>query len=437
MKSKQTINGLYKVQIKSIWEYLRHAPSAFWMICFYLFVEYFRPQSIYTAIDIIPYGQLAIILSIMFYVFDRERIWVINIENKLIVFFALVIIISGLLAFSPAKSADEWVHFTQWFLVYFLIINIVNTEEKYFIFYLSFLLYSFKMSQHGFISWANKGFGWDSWGVVGGPGWFHNSGEFGIQLCMFLPLSIYFIMALYKYWGKIKLAFFMLFPFTAMTSIIATSSRGALVGAMATLLWMVIKSENRIKGLIVVSLIGLAAFSFIPEESKQRFEASGEDKTSVTRLIRWQDGIEILNDNPWFGIGYRNWGVYYANHYDRDNYGLPHNIFIDVSAELGYTGLIIFILMIIFTFINNYRTRKLAKDNNNDFIFYTAHGLDAALIGLLVSGSFVSVLYYPFFWINMAMTVSLNYIAKNNKTIKRNEEMSEIEEFQKKHARSS
>jgi hypothetical protein len=42
-----------------------------------------------------------------------------------------------------------------------------------------------------------------------------------------------------------------------------------------------------------------------------------------------------------------------------------------------------------------------------------AHGLDAALWGYLASGFFVTVLYYPFFWINFAMTVALHRAALN------------------------
>jgi hypothetical protein len=42
-----------------------------------------------------------------------------------------------------------------------------------------------------------------------------------------------------------------------------------------------------------------------------------------------------------------------------------------------------------------------------------AHGLDAALIGYLASGFFITVLYYPFFWINFAMTVALHRAALN------------------------
>ena len=81
-------------------------------------------------------------------------------------------------------------------------------------------------------------------------------------------------------------------------------------------------------------------------------------------------------------------------------------------SELGYTGLAGFLLMIFYTFVCNYKTRERIRKslNRNEFLYYMAHGFDAALIGYLVSGFFVSVLYYPYFWINMAMTVALNNI---------------------------
>ena len=78
-------------------------------------------------------------------------------------------------------------------------------------------------------------------------------------------------------------------------------------------------------------------------------------------------------------------------------------------------------------FLNNYQTRKLSlnhtgkkKEIKKRFLYYMAHGLDGALVGYMVSGFFVTVLYYPYFWINMAMTVSLNAVARKqneNKTI--------------------
>jgi O-antigen ligase len=40
---------------------------------------------------------------------------------------------------------------------------------------------------------------------------------------------------------------------------------------------------------------------------------------------------------------------------------LPHNIFVEAGAELGYTGLLAFISLIGVTFLMNYRTRKAAR----------------------------------------------------------------------------
>ena len=55
----------------------------------------------------------------------------------------------------------------------------------------------------------------------------------------------------------------------------------------------------------------------------------------------------------------------------------------------------------------------MKDDRENWFVYYMAHGLDGALVGFIVSGLFVTVLYYPYFWINFAMTVALNGIAKS------------------------
>lgn len=405
------MKDLYAINASAIWAQLKGESASFWLICIYLFLEYVRPQSIYPEIDILPYAFITIVLAFIAYILENSHQRVKNAENKLIVCFLLTILASSTFAYSSDVAFANLDLFLTWFVIYFLIIHIVNTEQRFLIFLLSFLLYNFKMSQHGFLSWAQIGFQFRSWGVTGGPGWFHNSGEFGIELCIFLPLSIYFIIGLREYWGKIKLFFFSLLPFTAIASVIATSSRGALIGSAAALAWMVVKSKTGIKTLLVMSIISFAVYNFLPPEQHKRFQSAGDDKTSTTRLIRWKAGMKMMQENPILGIGYSNWITYYHDFYGNNITGLPHNTFIDAGAELGYTGLAIFVMMILYTFINNARTRKLALAVDNKFIYYTAYGLDAALIGFLVSGSFVSVLYYPYFWINLSFTVALNNVA--------------------------
>jgi O-antigen ligase len=328
--------------------------------------------------------------------------------GALLVVFTAVLVMSSLGAVDPDASFERWGLYFSWVLVYLLVTNIVTTEKRFFVFMLAFLLYSFKMSQHGFRTWAMRGFSFEGWGVTGAPGWFMNSGEFGIQMCVVLPLVVEFILALRSGWSKPVRWISYLVPVTIVGSIIGSSSRGALIGAAAVALWWIARSRRRFRTLATVGVLALVVWWVVPEEQKARFAAAGEDPTSVSRLERWEAGVEIANDYPLFGIGYNNWVTFYGP-------AESHNIFIQAWAELGYMGLLAFLGMIVASFWVNARTRRVLAgvDTSTPFLRNMAYGLDGALIGFLVSGFFVTVLYYPYFWVNLAMTVALHTTAIN------------------------
>ena len=408
------MSNLYQIKIAEIWDYLKREDALFLLICLYLFFEYVRPQTLYPILDIMPYTQIVLLLTLAIALIKGNLFVTKNPANHLLIAFFLIIVISSAFAFDPGHSFSMIPDFVAWMIIYFLIINIVNTEKRFLVFMLSFLLYSFKMSQHSFRGWASHGFGFSDWGTGGGPGWFHNSGEFGIQMCVFLPLAACFFWALKEHWPLWKKALFALLPITAMTGMISSSSRGALLGGVAVMLFFLLKSKYKIKGTIALLLILGAVYLAIPEEQKMRFQQAGDDQTSIARIERWEKGLEMARRYPLLGVGYKNWEIA-----DRRLFfgggAYCHNIFVECMSELGYSGLAVFILMIVYTFINNHGTRKIAIEQlgGNKFISYMAHGLDGALVGYLVSGFFVTVLYYPYFWINLAMTVALNQAAKN------------------------
>lgn len=406
--------NLYKIKIAEIWDYLKRENALFLLICIYLFFEYVRPQTLYPVLNVMPYAQIVLLLTLAVAMIKGNLFVARNAVNRLMTAFFLIIVLSSAFAFDPGHSFSLIPGFVAWMIVYFLIINIVNTEKRFLVFMLSFLLYSFKMSQHSFRGWAVQGFGFSGWGTGGGPGWFHNSGEFGIQMCIFLPLAACFFWALKEHWPLWKKALFALLPITAVTGMISSSSRGALLGGGAVMLIFFLKSKYKVKGIISLLLILGAVYLAIPEEQKIRFQQAGDDKTSIARIERWEKGLEMARRYPLLGVGYKNWEVADRRLFFSDG-AHCHNIFIECMSELGYSGLLIFILMIVYTFVNNHRTRKIAiyQLGGNKFISYMAHGLDGALVGYLVSGFFVTVLYYPYFWINLAMTVALNNISKN------------------------
>ena len=300
-------------------------------------------------------------------------------------------------------------------LVYFALSTTVNTQTRVVLMLVSWMLWNFKMSLFGFRSWASIGFGFRDWGVAGAPGWFENSGEFGIEMCVFFPISLYFSLGIRRLVSRPVFLASLALPFTAVAGAIASSSRGALLGMAVVGLWMFLRSRYKVRGAIALAIIVVLAWAFVPTEQKQRFSESGEDNTSVSRLTYWKRGIAFANERPLLGIGYRNWMPYYTyvwgGRLERGQIlQLPHNFMIEALAELGYTGLFALLFLLGGTFWLNARTRALARGlGERGFLAeQLGWGFDGGLIGFAVSGSFVTVLYYPYLWVNLAMTVALH-----------------------------
>lgn len=398
-----------------IWAWLRTQPLSVWFVLIYLFFEYVRPQAIYDVIAGPPYARIAIILAFFSFLVERRKIRFGLLEILLAV-FSFILIASCLTAYQPQASYDEISIYLSWILIYILIANAIDTEERFLIFVFTFLLYNFKMSQHATRSWAEDGFAFRDWGTTGAPGWFQNSGEFGIQMCIFLPLIVAFVLALGHIWPRWMRLFAWGVAGSAVTGIVGSSSRGALVGLAAVATWQILKSKHWFRTLLATVAVAGMVYLIMPDEQKVRFQSMGEDKTSVSRATYWHDGMEIMNDYPVLGVGYANWPEYYSVHYGVR--ALPHNIFIQAGAELGYPGLIALFALIGASFLVNRGTRELSRPpGGSRFVYLMAHGLDGAMVGFLASGFFVTVLYYPFFWINLAMTAALRNAARNKSPV--------------------
>ena len=418
--AKQTevdIADYYAVKPRAIWRGLKQESPAFWWLCIYLFLEYIRPASLYPVLDILPWTQIALLMTCVTAFSDKTIKWVSSAGNFLMLFFLIIVLLSSVFAFRPSVSWGAIDIPINWVIVYFLIITIVNTEKRFFVFILLFLLLNFKMSQHGFFSFANRGFAYRSYGVTGSPGWFRDSGDFGIAMTVFFPLAFAFALALKEYWGRYKRWFFYFLPITGMVTIIATSSRGAQLGMVAIGIWFLLKSTKGIRAMIGILIVGWALYAMLPERMLEEYRSAGDDKTSQDRLDHWAFGMEVIDDNPVLGVGYKNW-LDYCNFINPNGLGrkpncrIPHNTYISAASETGVTGFIAYIIMILFSFRQNSRTRVNAKKTGNKFVLYIANGLDGGMVGFIVSTVFFSVLFYPMFWVQISLTVVLHEISK-------------------------
>ena len=416
-QSAVDITDYYAVKPRAIWRGLKQESPAFWWLCIYLFLEYIRPASLYPVIDILPWTQIALLMVCIYAFSDKTITWVRSTGNVLIVIFFIVVLLSSVFAFRPSVSWGAIDIPINWVILYFLIITVVNTEKRFFVFVLLFLLVNFKMSQHGFFSFARRGFSYTGWGVTGSPGWFRDSGDFGIAMAVFFPLAAAFALALKKYWGRYKRWFFYFLPITGMVTIVATSSRGAQLGMVATGIWFLLKRRGGLKAMIGIIIVGWVLYAILPERMLEEYQTAGEDNTSIDRLAHWAFGMDVVRDNPVLGIGYKNW-LDYCNFMNPSGLGtrstcrLPHNTYIQAAAELGVTGFCLYVWIALLMLRINARTRNNAKQSGNQFVNYLAHGLDGGLVGYLVSTIFFSELFYPDFWVQFAMIVALHEVSK-------------------------
>jgi len=407
------VRHLLELQPRALSRSMLGQSPAFWTLSGYLMVEYVRPQSVWTVIDVLPWGQtfLGATLALLLFEVRPKTRWQ-PLDTALIV-FTTILLASIATAQYPALGIEGLPVFLNWLIFYVLTTRIVNTPARLYLFVLMFLLWSLKMSQHATRTFALRGFAFADWGATGGPGWFHNSGEMAIQMCVFLGLSLHWILAARDRWPRWKTGLLLaVFPGTALVALLASSSRGGQLGGAAVLLFFLAQSKHRWKGLLWITALLPLLWVVTPQEQKARFEVMGSDDTSVSRLTYWRHGIEITKSYPLLGIGYESWVPYYLRRYDPMGQ-LPHNIFVEAGAELGLSGLLAFIALIVLTFTTNAHTRRLAPASKDweGSIRGFALGLDAALIGYLVSGFFVTVLYYPYFWVNLSLTAALHLIA--------------------------
>lgn len=409
----EAASPLYALDPRVLWRFLQAQPASFWFVNAYVFFEYVRPQSIYKAIEGPPWAKFCIILAVLAFLVEGREIRVRTVGDYCLWIFSAIVVLSSVLAFNPdASYAKLWDYFS-WVLIIILISNAIRTEGQFLVMMLAFLLYNFKMSQSATRSWASEGFAFRNWGTSGAPGWFSNSGEFAIEMVMFIPLAVYFAIGLRRHWNRFTLLVFVAMVMTAVTAILGSSSRGGMLGGAVVVLLMVLRTRYKVRALVLAGALGLFVQMMLPPEQTQRFEAMGDDQTSTSRIEYWKYGMKVMEEHPVLGIGYANWAGYWER--DHGFRALPHNIFIEAGAELGYTGLAGFGALIVATLLVNAQTRKRLRPlgDRGHFLSSMAHGLDVAMVGYLVGGFFVTVLYYPFFWINLAMTVALYNAAES------------------------
>lgn len=185
----------------------------------------------------------------------------------------------------------------------------------------------------------------------------------------------------------------------------------------------------------MVLLVVLGIYYALPESNKDRLRLGlegGRDETARLRLVLWKAGLRMFQDHPMLGVGPRNFSpTYKAEHaWERRPYAwAPHSIYVQALSETGLAGSLPLLMVWLLFLRLNSRTRKhlqtLGLGNRRSFEYRLSLGLDFAFVGYMVSGAFLTVLFYPHLWFLLGLSVGLHTACLQKQPEKGPDELSE------------
>ena len=371
----------------------------------------------YPVLNFIPWGQVSLLSCFISVFVTRSKAIGFGSLDKLFIIFCIIVVLSIIFAWNLSVSLEYWTTFASWVLMYYCVVCILTTPNRMLLFTLFFILMHVKLSLYGARTFASRGFSFASYGLTGPPGWFRNSGEFTLEMVVFFSLSMSLLLAFREHiqrsirWWVLLL----LFPGTAALTILGASSRGGQLAFLAVLLFFLFRGKYFFRKILIISALIFLAMHFLPEKQLERFNTMGDDSTSELRIQHWKDAIDVMEHHP-LGIGYQNWIPYYERFYHPDALEPIHNTGLQAFVELGYPGGVLFFIMLGVTFIMNIKTCNDVRNiggAEKKSIVAVATGINVGLLGTIIAATFMSVLFYPMFWLAFATTSALRHISRN------------------------
>ena len=128
---------------------------------------------------------------------------------------------------------------------------------------------------------------------------------------------------------------------------------------------------------------------------------------STGRLEVWKRGVALMLQNPILGVGA---GTFISaegqTHIDvGGKWSTAHNSFIQIGAELGIGGLVLFIILIWYSIQSLRRMRKKVNDLKGNAWLLDA--LEISFYGYIITGSFLSQAYSVVLYFIIAYCVIL------------------------------
>jgi probable O-glycosylation ligase (exosortase A-associated) len=291
--------------------------------------------------------------------------------------------------------------------IYLTIINVINSPKRLAVLCGAVVIASI-VTSIGVIDWYNKGVDLVEGYRARWVGVYADPNHMAMNLGLIVPLAVAFLAR--KESGWVLRALCGTAAALAVVAIVLSHSRGGFIGlAVAMGVWA-IREKRRMQAIVLgaVMVVGLAVFA--PQSFWQRNEtvtSFHQDASAMGRVYAWQVASRISLDRPLLGVGvgsFRYAWPFYAPPEATSAY-VAHNVFLDVIGELGFVGLLCFLV-----FAGGATGGAFASSKDSQ-MGWLGRALAASMAGYLVCDLFSGYILSAHLYLLFGMAASAHRIA--------------------------
>jgi len=235
-----------------------------------------------------------------------------------------------------------------------------------------------------------------------------DANEYALIVGLWMPLAFMWVLSKRPMWERVLCCACLAATLFGTTY---SASRGGFLGLTIAFLYLIFRSQNRIRNLIIVASLFVPLLVYSSSSVVTRFKnpSYGDQLAEEARRVTWKAGLRMMKAHPLVGVGLHNFKPLVLG-YELPGervISLAHNTYIELGAELGVIAIPIFVGMFLAAFFSLERVRKQAEFLKSAHLGSVALGLQAGIVSYLISAFFVSAWWQKMLWMHLITTLLL------------------------------
>lgn len=372
----------------------------------------------------VPFNKVVVVVALIALVVDRQYRPKLkfDVHSVLLLAFLAVAMISYMVALSRTPRVDDLAD--RMVKVVLLVLFVMATVRTRLQIHSVLIAACMGMGIHGAIE-AAKFVASGGNHVLLAPVTIGDNNHFGLAIMMVIAPLAY----LYRYSQALIIKFaFAVAALCNVVGVIASNSRGALIGLVAVGGAAFFRSQNKLAMALVIAVMAVVGASIAPDRWYDRMSSikeAEEDTSFLSRIGSWKMNLLVALDRPLTGGGFsamedptvfslyvpqfQSVNVLINSQVPKRAYA-AHSIYFQVLGDTGFVGLVLFVVLLLCAFRNITVARRLAGDREDlKWAKDLALALEFSLVAYAVSGAGLSMAYFEFYYVLITLAAIVRH----------------------------